>query len=71
MLAMLRCPVTHQSLRLITAAEAVTLGLEAHPVLLRDDSRLYYTFEEHGFPLVLPGTGQPVPVSAAITPNAD
>jgi uncharacterized protein YbaR (Trm112 family) len=61
LLNLLRCPVTQQSLRLMTAAEAVDLGLEAQPVLLREDASMYYIFEDHGFPLVLPGTGKPVP----------
>lgn len=61
LLTLLRCPVTQQSLRLITAVEAANLGLEAQPVLLREDACMYYIFEDHGFPLVLPDTGKLVP----------
>jgi|GEM_PF-2572401 len=61
LLELLRCPVTHQPLRLTSAAAAVELGLEERPILLREDGLVYFEFEEHGFPLLLPGSGTPVP----------
>jgi uncharacterized protein YbaR (Trm112 family) len=60
-LSLLRCPVTHQPLRLVPAGEAGQMGLAPQPVLLREDGRMYYTFEAHGFPLLLPGSGVTVP----------
>jgi uncharacterized protein YbaR (Trm112 family) len=68
-LSLLRCPVTHQSLRLVTAGEAGQMGLGPQPVLLREDGRMYYTFEDHGFPLLLPGSGVAVP-GDAVRPHA-
>jgi len=64
LLELLRCPVTHQPLRLITAEEAAQRGLEAHPWLLREDEQIGYRFEDHGFPLLLPDSGVPVPGGA-------
>jgi len=70
LLALLCCPVTRQPLRLLTAAEAAALKLpEPGPVLLRTDGQLYYHFDELGFPLLLPGSGKPVP-RGAITSTA-
>jgi uncharacterized protein YbaR (Trm112 family) len=57
LLSLLRCPVTRQPLRLVPAAEAATLGIDGGSVLLREDGRVYYQFEENGFPQLLPGTG--------------
>ena len=69
LLSLLRCPLTHQPLRLLTAAEAAHLGLGARELLLREDGRVYYTFEDHGFPLLLPDSGVAVP--GAFLPDAD
>ncbi len=57
LLERLCCPVTRQPLRLLTEGEAAALGLEPWPVLLRADGRLYYAFDEHGFPVLLPEAG--------------
>jgi uncharacterized protein YbaR (Trm112 family) len=67
LLHLLRCPVTRQPLRLLTAEEAAGMGLGSQPVLLREDGRVYYTFEAHGFPLLLPDSGVEV---AGVTPSA-
>jgi uncharacterized protein YbaR (Trm112 family) len=64
-LTLLRCPVTRQKLRLVAAAEAATLGLEAQDVLLREDGRVYYRFDAHGFPFLLPDSGVAVPAGVA------
>jgi uncharacterized protein YbaR (Trm112 family) len=61
LLQLLRCPVTRQPLRLVPAEEAATLGLRPQPILLREDGRLYYPFDDHGFPLLLPDSGTAMP----------
>jgi uncharacterized protein YbaR (Trm112 family) len=64
LLQLLCCPLTHQPLRLLTAEEAGQRGLGAQELLLREDGRVYYTFEDHGFPLLLPDSGVAVPGGA-------
>jgi uncharacterized protein YbaR (Trm112 family) len=61
LLHLLRCPVTRQPLRLLTADEAAGMGAGPQAVLLRGDGRIYYTFDDHGFPLLLPDSGVAVP----------
>lgn len=61
LLRLLCCPVTRQPLRLLTAEEAAGMGLDPLPVLLREDGRVHYTFDDHGFPLLLPDSGVAVP----------
>ena len=61
LVSLLRCPVTGLPLSLVSAEAAARLGIASGQVLLREDGRLYYAFEEHGFPQLLPGTGQAVP----------
>lgn len=68
LLSLLRCPVTHQPLRLVPAAEAATLGIDGGSVLLREDGRVYYQFEENGFPQLLPDAGHQMPRDGGESP---
>ena len=64
--ALLRCPESRQALRLLAPDEAAARGLEARPALLREDGGLAYLFDEHGLPVLLPGSG----VRPCSTPGA-
>ncbi len=64
LLNLLRCPVSRQPLRLVAGAEALRFGLEERDVLLREDGCVYYIFDDHGFPLLLPDAGRTMPGSA-------
>lgn len=63
LLALLRCPLTRQPLRRLTADEAATLGW-AQGGLVRTDGSFAYPIDEHGLPRLLPDEGKPLPSSA-------
>ncbi|MFN0128563.1 MAG: hypothetical protein ACKV19_17970 [Verrucomicrobiales bacterium] len=57
MVEKLCCPVTRQPLHWVSETEAGARGFGAGPVLLRADGRVYYKFDDHGFPVLLPDSG--------------
>ena len=60
-LGVLCCPITRQRLRVLDRDEAANLGLGAREALLREDGKVGYALDEHGFPDLLPDHALPVP----------